>query len=178
VTKARSLARGHQRSGKAVMYTCEAVQTACLSQAQTVKDDLNTIGIDVKIEQFPLGAFYAKSTTRGEPFDLVFNKVLAPWVDPYQYVNLLLDGRTITATGNADVSFFNSPFYNRLIDRAGDLSGDARYQAYGKLAVDIARDAAPMTAVFVRNTRFYVSSRVGCLSVSAHGLDLAGLCLK
>ena len=75
-------------------------------------------------------------------------------------------------------SYFNSPQYNRLIDEAASLSGNARYAAYGKLAVDIARDAAPMAAFMDRNTRFLVSNRVGCVSVAAHGLDLAGLCLR
>jgi peptide/nickel transport system substrate-binding protein len=176
--KALALARGHTRSRKAVIYTCESLATACLVEAQTVQADLKVIGIDVKIEQFPLATYYAKFHTRGEPFDLVFDKLIVPWVDPYQYVNLPLDGRMLHATGNTDISAFNSPYYNRLIDQAGALSGGARYNAYGRLAVDIARDAAPMAAVFVRNTRFYVSSRVGCLSVSAHGLDLAGLCIK
>jgi peptide/nickel transport system substrate-binding protein len=176
--KALALARGHTRSGKAVIYTCESLATACLVEAQTIQADLKVIGIDVKIEQFPLATYYAKFHTRGEPFDLVFDKLIVPWVDPYQYVNLPLDGRMLQATGNTDISAFNSPYYNRLIDQAGALSGSARYNAYGLLAVDIARDAAPMAAVFVRNTRFYVSSRVSCLSVSAHGLDLAGLCIK
>jgi hypothetical protein len=65
-----------------------------------------------------------------------------------------------------------------LIDRAASLSSDARYAAYGKLAADIARNAAPMAAYMNRNTRFLVSSRVGCVTVFAHGLDLAGLCLR
>ena len=108
-------------------------------------------------------------------------RYLVAWVDPYQYVNLLLDGRTIQATGNTNRSYFNSPHYNRLIDRAGSLSGQARYDAYGKLAVDIARTAAPMAAYINRKTRFLVSSRVGCVratGAAAHGLDLAGLCIK
>jgi ABC-type transport system substrate-binding protein len=113
-----------------------------------------------------------------EPPDLVFNKLIVPWVDPYQYVNRLFDGRAIQMTGNTNVSHFNSSHYNKLMDQANALSGNARYAAYGRLAVDIARNAAPMAAAYVRNTRFFVSQHVGCLTVSAHGLDLAGLCIK
>jgi ABC-type transport system substrate-binding protein len=176
--KARSLASGHTRSRKAVMYTCENLATGCLVNAQTVQANLKAIGIDVEIKQFPLAFYKAKYTTRGEPFDLVFDKLIVPWVDPYQYVNLTLDGRTIQGTGNTDVSYFKSRHYNRLLDGLEALSGRARYDAYGRLAVDVARNAAPMAAVFVRNTRFFVASHVGCLSVSAHGLDLASLCIK
>jgi ABC-type transport system substrate-binding protein len=176
--KARALARGHTRSGKAVMYTCNLIFSGCLMNAQTVKANLKAIGIDVEIKEFPLPVFEAKSSTRGEPFDLVFDRLVVPWVDPYQYINVLLNGRRIQAVANTNRSFFNSPHYNRLIDDAGRLSGRARYDAYSRLAVDIARDAAPMAAVFVRNTRFFVSRRVGCVRASAHGVDLTGLCVK
>jgi ABC-type transport system substrate-binding protein len=177
-TKARALARGHTRSGKAVMYTCDNIITSCLAHAQTVQQDLKAIGIDVEIKQFPFTVGSAKVGTRGEPFDLSVERYSVAWVDPYQYVNVQLDGRTIEETGNTDRSYFNSPHYNRLIDQVGSLSGRARYAAYGRLSVDLARNAAPLATMFVRNNRFFVSSRVGCVRVGAHGLDLAGLCLK
>src|SRR6266540_7230157 len=63
--------------------------------------------------------------------------VTVPWVDPSQYVDLLLDGRTLRATDNTNLSYFNSPHYNKLIDKAKALSGNARYAAYRKLAVDL-----------------------------------------
>jgi peptide/nickel transport system substrate-binding protein len=176
--KARRLARGHTGNGKAVLVTCDNVEFGCLAHAQIIQYDLKQIGVDVEIKQFPNAVWAAKMGTRGEPFDLAGDRLVVPWVDPYLYVNLLLDGRTIRATGNLNRSYFNSPQYNRLIDEAASLSGNARYAAYGKLAVDIARDAAPMAAFMDRNTRFLVSNRVGCVSVAAHGLDLAGLCLR
>jgi ABC-type transport system substrate-binding protein len=176
--KAKALAKGHTRSGKAVYYTCSDITTACLAHAQTVQADLKVIGIDVEIKQFPFDVYEEKTRTRREPFDLRVERFNVPWVDPYQYVNVLLDGRTIEATGNANLSYFNSPHYNRLIDQAGSLSGRARDDAYGKLAVDLARNAAPLATMFVRNNRFFVSSRVGCVRVGAHGLDLAGLCVR
>ncbi len=178
--RARALARGHTGNGKAVYYTCDANPAlyACLAHAQIVQYELRQIGIDVEIKRFPLAVWAEKIATRGEPFDLTDAGFHVPWVDPYQYVNRLLDGRTIQASQNANRSYFNSPHYNRLIDRAADLRGRARYEAYGKLALDIERNAAPMAAYTVRNNRFFVSKRVGCVSVDAHGLNLAGLCLK
>jgi peptide/nickel transport system substrate-binding protein len=158
LTKAKALALGNTRSGKAVMYTCNNLLTGCLASAQTVKANLEAIGIDVRIEQFPSDEERRRSATRGEPFDLRLEPVLVPWVDPYQYVDLLLDGRTINATENTNLSYFNSPQYNELMDQANALSGSARYAAYGRLAVDLARNAAPMAAVYIRNNRFFVSS--------------------
>jgi peptide/nickel transport system substrate-binding protein len=182
LAKARALANGHTRGGKAVLYISDNVQiSGALGHAQVVRDSLKQIGIDVEIKQLPTAIRNAKIATRGEPFDLAPVRYLVAWVDPYQYVNLLLDGRTIRPTGNINRSYFNSPHFNRLIDQAGRLSGQARYDAYGKLALDIARDAAPMATFINRNHRFFVSSRIGCVravGVAAHGIDLAGLCLK
>jgi ABC-type transport system substrate-binding protein len=179
--RGRALARGHTRSGKAVFYACDSILIRCLPHAQLIQYELKQIGIDVEIKQFPVVAYNDKVATRGEPFDLSDVLVNVAWVDPSQYVDQLLDGRTIRATGNTNRSYFNSPHYNKLIDRAGALSGSARYAAYGRLALEIARDAAPMAGLVERNTRFFVSSRVGCVratGASAHSLDLAGLCLR
>jgi ABC-type transport system substrate-binding protein len=178
LVKALALARGHTGNGKAVYYACDSIVRKRLAMAQLVQYALKQIGIDVEIKQFPVAATIEKTGTRGEPFDLTDRRVDVAWVDPYQYVDLLLDGRTIKASGNTNRSYFNSAHYNRLIDRAGALSGRARYAAYGKLAVDVARNAAPMAAFAYRNARFFVSDRVGCVSVGAHQLNFAGLCLR
>ncbi|MFL5935315.1 MAG: ABC transporter substrate-binding protein [Gaiellaceae bacterium] len=181
LAKARAHAAGNTRSGKAVMLVSDRLQCTCRAHAETVQYDLSKIGIDVQLKFFPTAIRDAKVATRGEPFDLANFRVSVDWVDPYQYVNLLLDGRTIQPTGNTDYSYFNSPHYNRLMDRAAQLSGQARYDAYGKLALDIERNEAPMATYIQQNRRFFVSSRVGCVrgtGAASHGLDLAGLCLK
>jgi peptide/nickel transport system substrate-binding protein len=177
--KARALARGHTRSGKAVWYACNDVNLACIKIAETVKDNLKAIGIDVEINAtMPYTVKAAKTATRGEPFDLADDLFGVPWVDAAQYVRPLLDGRTIRPSGNTDLSYFNSAHYNALIDRAEKLSRRARSEAYGKIAADVAANAAPMAVMWMLNIRFLVSSRVGCITVGPHGLELAGLCLK
>jgi peptide/nickel transport system substrate-binding protein len=178
LARALALARGHTGNRKAVYYACNDALFGCLKEAGLVRYALKQIGIDVEIKPFPNAVVDQKIRTRGEPWDLTDWRHVVPWVDPSQYVNKLLDGRTIHPTENANLSYFNSPRYNRRIDQAGSLSGRARYDAYGRLAVEIAKDAAPMAAYIYRNNRFLVSSRVGCVRVAAHGLDIAGVCLS
>src|SRR5438128_5045884 len=178
VKKAQELARGNRRSGKAVMYVCEV--GACLPQAQIIQTNLKQIGIDVTLTSVTNAAATAKIGTLGEPFDLFVERHTLLYADPSQLVNVMFDGRTIhPGPGNTDVSYFNSAHYNSLIEQAGQLSGRARNDAYGKLAVDLARNAAPVAAISVRNDRFFVSNRVGCVQAAARGgLDLAGLCVN
>jgi ABC-type transport system substrate-binding protein len=177
--KARALARGRTRSGKAVMYVRSSLLTAGRLLGPIVQYNLKQIGIEVEIKEFPNAVIVTKTGTRGEPFDLLIDRRDVAWVDPSQFVRPLLDGRTIEATGNTNRSYFNSALYNRAMDQVDRLSGSARYDAYGKLAVDIATNAAPLAAFATRNARFFVSTRVGCIVPAPHETpDLAGLCLK
>jgi peptide/nickel transport system substrate-binding protein len=179
LNKARALAKGHTRSGKAVMYVCDTQGFGCPAQAAIVTENLARIGIDVEVRYFPLDIAVAKTGTRSEPFDLTLSRLDALYLDPTQFVNRMFDGRTIRKDGNLNRSYFDSGRYNQLIEQAGKLPGNARFDAYGKLAVDIARDAAPAAAFSVRNWRFFVASHVGCVRPAAQGgLDLAALCLN
>ena len=115
--------------------------------------------------------------TRGAPFDLAINHWTWDWLDPYAFLNVLFEGNLFPPKGT-NVSYFNSPRYNRLLMRASRLSGSARYRAYGKLDISLARNAAPAAAFGNENRATFVSSRVGCKAFNAEGLVLAGLCLK
>jgi ABC-type transport system substrate-binding protein len=180
LAKARALAQGNTRSGTAVAYTCLDFGSAgsCLASFQIIRANLKLIRIDVQIQQFPNSIEIDKEGTRGEPFDLAGQRHDVPWVDPSQYIDPLLDGRTIRATGNTNLSYFNSTYYNKLIDGVRRLSGSARNVAYGRLALDVAKNAVPMAAYANRNSKFFVSSRVSCVTAGAHNVNLAGLCLK
>ncbi len=55
--------------------------------------------------------------------------------------------------------------------------GQKRYRTYGRLDVDLARDAAPAIAYAYDNALTLVSKRVGCIVLNPY-LDLAAACLK
>ena len=57
-------------------------------------------------------------------------------------------------------SFFNSPKYNALMDKAALMTGDARYKAYGNLDIAMMKDAAPAAPYINSNNRILVSSRI------------------
>jgi ABC-type transport system substrate-binding protein len=162
-----------------VLYVSSTFGFAGPDQAGVIKDSLSKIGIDVETQFFPIDVLVKKIGTRGEPFDLTISRRDALYLDPSQFVDVNFDGRTIAATGNKNSAYFDSERYNKLIEQAGKLAGNARFDAYGTLAVDIARDAAPLAAFSVRNWRLFVSSHVSCVRPAAQGgLDLAALCLE
>jgi peptide/nickel transport system substrate-binding protein len=177
VKKARALARGRLRSGKAVLYTPN--RTLAMSLAQVVQANLAKIGLKVEIQPFPLGTHFDKVQTRGEPFDIAFAPWLTDYNDPYAFINVLLDGRRIAPKNNTNLSYFNSAKYNGRMARASQRVGAARYRVYAKLEHQLVRDAAPMVALATANELTLVSARLDprCKILNP-GLDLAAVCLK
>ena len=147
--RARRLATGHRRSGKAVMYHSTSPRGTTL--AQIVRRNLASIGLDVELRAFPPAVFVEKLETRGEPWDLAILPWQPEYVDPYTFLNVLLG----QGTGFVDVGF-DSPRYRRLLASAARLSGRVRYRRYGDLDVQITRDAAPMAAFAYAYERNFV----------------------
>lgn len=171
LVKARRLARGNLRTGRAILYTITT--PFGLAQAQIVKSNLKKVGLDVEIKEFPFPVLVDKLATRGEPFDIGWIGWLADLPDP-SLLNDLFDGRRVPAP---NYSRFDSPRYNRMFDRASNLTGTARYREYGRLDVDLARNAAPAIAYAYDNALTLVSARTGCIVLNPY-LDLAAVCLK
>jgi peptide/nickel transport system substrate-binding protein len=175
LSKAKALARGHTRSGQAVMYIQD--RGPSVPQAQILQDDLKRIGITVEIKAFPGPAYFEKIFTPGEPYDMALLGFGPDYLDPYAVLNLLLDGRQIRKPASNNLARFNSPKYNRLLAGASRLTGAARYGAYGRLDIDIARNAAPMAAYEAESVFNFVSKRASCLVFNPY-LDLTAVCLK
>jgi peptide/nickel transport system substrate-binding protein len=170
--KARALADGHKRGGKAVLYTSD--NPTDVSQAQILRKNLDAIGLELEIK-FPADLF-GKLATPGEPFDL--GRVRWFGGDPGALA-FWFDGRTIGQPDFGNLSYFNSPKINRLLDEASRLTGAARDRAYGELDVDISRDFAPMIPVSRVNAMAFVSDRVArsCVVMNP-SFDLTAVCLK
>jgi peptide/nickel transport system substrate-binding protein len=169
---ARALAAGRTRSGKAVLYTFDTPLT--LGFAQIVKRNLAEIGLQVEIKSIPRDTYFSRLQAPDVAYDIAFRPWTPDYLDPYSYVNLLLDSRFV---GGLNMSRFASPEYDRLMRRAGRMEGGPRYKAYGDLDVKIARDAAPLVAVEYVNAATLVSKRVGCV-VLRPTLALTAVCLK
>lgn len=174
LVKARALAKGHTRSGKAVLYTRPT--PIDMAQTQILQQNLKAIGIELEVVQFPGLLLFEKLATDGALFDIGRVGFLhSP--DP-AWISDVFDGRTIGQPGNSNFSYFNSPKYKRLFDQAQRLpAGPERNRAYGELDAQLSRDAAPAIPYVTGNAATFVSARTGCVVVNPW-LDLAAVCLK
>jgi ABC-type transport system substrate-binding protein len=167
LVKARKLARGGERT--AVLYTCNS--SPCPEQAQIVKTDLAAIGLQVQIKTVPFETYFTTLDKPGHPFDLAWDGWLPDYIDPAGMLNSLL----------ADSSFgptFDDPAYRRRLAAAVRLSGPERYLTYGRLDLELARDAAPLAAFDNLLDDDFFSARIGCQTHGIYGMDLAALCIR
>jgi peptide/nickel transport system substrate-binding protein len=172
VETAKRLARGNLRGGRAVLYA--PALPAATAQAQIVKANLQKIGLRVDLKQFPSSLYFTKvDDARRAPFDIAWSGWLADIPDP-SLLNDLFEARNIPAPNESHLA---SRTFDRRLERASRLTGAARYRAYGRIDVALARDAAPAIAYAYDNALTLVSARTGCVVVNPY-LDLAAVCLK
>jgi len=178
LAKAKALATGNTRSGKAVLYEFNTSPGPAIGQV--LQYNLKQIGVDVEVKLLDRVVQTEKGGTRGDPFDILHNGWGADYPDPSNFINVLLDGSRIQATNNVNLSYFNDPTWNKRMQDAAKLSGDARLSAYGKLDRDLMRDAAPQAPYINTNARIYVSESLGCYTFSpVHAVtNLVAVCKK
>ena len=173
LAKARALASGNLRGGKATLYVYDLPLTIALGQV--LKRNLDQIGLTVEIKPIPQPAFDATVNTPGEPFDMAF--FVTPSVDyydPYAFLNIYFESRFIGRTNSSNL---RSPEFDRRLRTASALSGAKRVKAYQQLDADLVRDAAPVVPLTYSSEPTLVSKRVGCVLLRP-ALDLAAACLK
>ena len=175
--KARALARGHTRSGKAVIYS-STIFPFMLAQSKLVQERLRQIGIEAEIKTFPHPVFLRKLTTPGEPYDLANSLGFTSGYPDHTALNCMFHGRSVPpAAEGCNFFYFDSPRFNRLLDRADGLVGPARFRLYGRLDIELARDAAPAVSYLLPRTGVLVSKSAGCHRFDQPLYDLAVLCL-
>jgi peptide/nickel transport system substrate-binding protein len=177
LAKAKALASGSTRGGKATLYGFNSSFGPTVSQV--IQFNLKQIGLDVDIKLFDRVVQTEKGGTKGEPYDILLNGWGADYPDPYNFINVLLDGTRIQATNNVNLSYFNDPAFNKKMATAAALSGDARLAAYAALDRDLSKAGAVLGYINT-NGRYYLSSSVGCFNVSpVHGtINFVVICKK
>ena len=138
--------------------------------AQVFKYNLSQIGCNVSIKLFQGFQIYIAAGTKGEPFDAAMVGWFADYADPYDFVDILLNGENVHEANNNNLAYLNVPALNKQMRAANALTGDKRGAAYAALDKNITNNYAPWAAYENRNTREFISARTGgYLFQAAHG---------
>jgi ABC-type oligopeptide transport system substrate-binding subunit len=178
LSRARALAAGNLRDRKVNFYVPDC--PGALACAQFVKGQMEQLGLAVEIRPFSewatASAYLGRLGAADEPWDLAMVRWTPDYVDPFAYVNRLLDDRE---AGGTDLAGFDDPGYHDLMRRAAGLDGAARERAYADLDLRLARDAAPLVPLYVLRETTLVSARVPRACVLRRpSLVLTTVCLR
>ena len=174
--RAKALAEGNLRTGKAVFYVPDWPQKK--SAAQALKEQLAEIGLEVEIRDLAefatASAYLGRLGNADEPWDLAIIIWTPDFVDPSGYINRLLDAQS---AGGTNLARFDDGAFVDLMRQAARRQGSARAKAYATLDLQLGRDAAPLVPIAFLNEATLVSARTGCI-VLRPGLVLTNVCLK
>jgi peptide/nickel transport system substrate-binding protein len=171
------LGQAANKPNKLVLYS--TTTGARVIRAQVLQFNLKQIGIDVDIKQYARAVQHEKCATRGEAFDICDEGWLVDYADAVTFFEPLLNGNNIQQTSNSNESYFNDPVYNRKIEQAAALSGQARVNAWKALDGDIMKNAVPWAPFLTITRRDFVSKSTGCfLYHPVWEFDLAAACKK
>jgi ABC-type oligopeptide transport system substrate-binding subunit len=130
-----------------------------VNSAQVAAFNLSKIGMKTKDKPVPGSVYYKELGTKGVDFDLARAGWCADYFDPFDYINVNLDGRSIQDQNNVNFAYANIPALNKAMDAAANLSGSARAKAYQKLDYQIMQKWAPWVPYAIVNDVFFVSAR-------------------
>ena len=174
--KAKSLA-GSACGNVNLWYATGPVGTP---QAGILKYNLDQMGCNTTTKSFVGYAIYTAAGVKGAPFDAMFAGWYQDYADGYDFFHILLDGRTIQASNNNNLAYFNQPTVDSKIDAANKLTGAARAKAWGALDIYTMKNYAPWAPIDNRSVRDFVGpNTAGYLFSPAWGsMDLGSLYLK
>ena len=167
--KAKVLAKQAGGCKDVTVYTANTAVGQNL--AQVFKYNLSQIGCsNVTVKLFQGFQIYIAAGTKGEPFDAVFAGWFADYADPYDFIDILLNGQNIHESNNNNLAYFSNKKVEAQMKVANALTGDKRYTAYQALDLSITKNYAPWAAYENRSIREFTSSRMGgFLFQAAHG---------
>ena len=173
VTKAKKLAKGHFKSGK-ITVGFRSSGTINPAQAQIVKRDLQRLGFNggnITMKGFSGADLYDAMGHKNTDLDMgVSMGWCSDYPDPYDWINILLYGKSIQAENNVNYSYFNDPKWNKKMEQAARLVGPNRLKVYGQMDLDIMNQAAPMAIERTYNNRYLFSNRVNPKSLVYQGI--------
>lgn len=165
--KGADVAKAKQVGGAAIASAPEinfvhTTSQSSTNRAQVAEYNLRQAGFKVKDVPTPATTFYQVVGSKTTTYNFTSNGGwCADYFDPFDYLNVLFDGRNIQQNNNVFYSYFNSPSFNSQLDQAASLSGQARANAYAKLDQELMVKYAPVVPYLVETAHFFTSARLG-----------------
>jgi peptide/nickel transport system substrate-binding protein len=154
------------------------------AEATALQASLAAVGIKLTLKGFPSGPYYTNFA--GDPayvhshdIGLAGGGWGADWPDGYGFLDELLNGNAIAATGNTNISEINDPVINKLFTQSNTATGAARTAIWSQIDEQAMKDAVILPSVYqkvllYRNpavTNAYVQAYYGMYNYAVMGVN-------
>jgi peptide/nickel transport system substrate-binding protein len=156
-------------------------ETAAVTALQA---SLATAGIKVTLKGFPAGSYYTNFA--GAPAYMHSHQIAmaaggwgADWPDGFGFLDSLVAGNTISATGNSNIAELNDPVVNNLFTESSKVTGAARTAIWSQIDSQAMKDAAILPMVYQKVllyrptnlTNVYVQAYYGMYNYAVMGVS-------
>ena len=156
-------------------------ETAAVTALQA---SLAAAGIKVTLKGFPAGSYYtdfagAPAYVHSHGLGMAAGGWGADWPNGFGFLDSLVAGNTIVATGNTNISELNDPVINNLFTESSKLSGTARTAVWSQIDQQAMKDAAILPMVYQKVllfrptnlTNVYVQASYGMYNYAVMGVS-------
>ena len=156
-------------------------ETAAVTALQA---SLAAAGIKVTLKGFPAGSYYtdfagAPAYVHSHGLGMAAGGWGADWPNGFGFLDSLVNGNTIIATGNSNISELNDPVINNLFTESSKVSGTARTAIWSQIDSQAMKDAAILPMVYQKVvlyrptnlTNVYVQASYGMYNYAVMGVS-------
>jgi peptide/nickel transport system substrate-binding protein len=156
-------------------------ETAAVTALQA---SLAAVGIKVTLKGFPAGSYYtdfagAPAYVHAHDLGMAAGGWGADWPNGFGFLDSLVAGNTIVATGNTNIAELNDPVINNAFTQSSKLAGAARTAVWSQIDEQTMKDAGILPMVYQKVllyrppslTNVYVQSYYGMYNYAVMGVS-------
>jgi peptide/nickel transport system substrate-binding protein len=156
-------------------------ETAAVTALQA---SLAAVGIKVTLKGFPAGSYYtdfagAPAYVHSHDLGMAAGGWGADWPDGFGFLDSLVAGNTIVATGNTNIAELNDPVVNNLFTQSSKVTGAARTAIWSQIDQQAMKDAIILPMVYQKVllyrpsnlTNVYVQAFYGMYNYAVMGVS-------
>jgi peptide/nickel transport system substrate-binding protein len=177
IAKAKDeLSKCGQPNGFSIGLSARADRPNEVNMATSVQASLKKVGINATIQQYPSGKYF--SDFAGSPafvhshnLGLMMMAWAADWPTGYGFLDQIVDGKTIKASGNSNLSELNDPKVNAMLQSAIENTDQSvRDTAWGAVDKLVMQDAAIVPMLYRKDLLYRPPTVTNVFVTQAYGM--------
>ncbi|WP_246143611.1 ABC transporter substrate-binding protein [Actinacidiphila oryziradicis] len=177
VTQAKAeLAKCGQPNGFSTNISARSDRPAEIAAATAIQAALKKVGITVAIQQYPSGKYFSDNAgstdfVHQHKLGLMMMAWAADWPTGYGFLQQIVDGGAIKASGNSNLSELNDPKVNSALSAAiSNTDSASRLAAWGTIDKQVMSDAVIVPLVYRKDLLYRPDNATNVMVTPAYGM--------